>query len=85
MAGRTKNYSESLYHDELAIIDTSGSDADQVISVPDSRTQPVNEEFGTAASCLSGELATCHQLKFGSASRILLAQLGGEMVFLSPA
>ncbi len=35
--GQTKNYSESLYHDELAIIDTSGSDADQVISVPDSR------------------------------------------------
>jgi len=37
--GQTKNYSESLYHDELAIIDTSASDADQVISVPDSRLE----------------------------------------------
>jgi hypothetical protein len=35
--GQTKNYSESLYHDELAIIDTSGSETDQVMSVPDSR------------------------------------------------
>jgi ResB-like family len=35
--GQTKNYSESLYHDELAIIDTSGADSDQVISVPDSQ------------------------------------------------
>ncbi|MBV9275860.1 MAG: cytochrome c biogenesis protein ResB [Verrucomicrobia bacterium] len=35
--GQTKNYSESLYHDELAIIDTSGDDSDQVISVPDSQ------------------------------------------------
>ena len=35
--GQTKNYSESLYHDELAIIDTSANDADRVISVPDSR------------------------------------------------
>jgi hypothetical protein len=35
--GQTKNYSESLYHDELAIIDTSGVDSDQVISVPDSQ------------------------------------------------
>jgi cytochrome c biogenesis factor len=30
--GQTKNYSESLYHDELAIIDTSAADADQVIA-----------------------------------------------------
>ena len=35
--GQTKNYSESLYHDELAIIDTSGSDSDQVISLPESQ------------------------------------------------
>jgi hypothetical protein len=35
--GETKNYSESLYHDELALIDTSGSESDRVISVPDSR------------------------------------------------
>jgi hypothetical protein len=35
--GETKNYSESLYHDELALIDTSGSDSDRVISVPDSK------------------------------------------------
>jgi ResB-like family len=35
--GETKNYSESLYHDELALIDTSGSDSDRVISVPDSQ------------------------------------------------
>ena len=35
--GQTRNYSESLYHDELAIIDTSGHDSDRVISIPDSR------------------------------------------------
>jgi hypothetical protein len=35
--GQTKNYSESLYHDELAIIDTSGANSDQVISVPESQ------------------------------------------------
>jgi hypothetical protein len=35
--GQTKNYSESLYHDELAIIDTSGADSDQVISLPESK------------------------------------------------
>src|ERR1700751_2096500 len=35
--GQTKNYSESLYHDELAVIDTSGAVSDQVISVPDSQ------------------------------------------------
>jgi hypothetical protein len=35
--GQTKNYSESLYHDELAIIDTSRVDSDQVISVPESQ------------------------------------------------
>src|ERR1700759_656715 len=33
--GETKNYSLSYYHDELALIDTSGSDSDQVISIPD--------------------------------------------------
>ena len=35
--GETKSYSESLYHDELALIDTSGGDSDRVISVPDSQ------------------------------------------------
>jgi hypothetical protein len=35
--GETKNYSLSYYHDELALIDTSASDADQVISIPDSQ------------------------------------------------
>jgi hypothetical protein len=35
--GQTKNYSESLYHNELAIIDTSGVDSDQVISLPESQ------------------------------------------------
>jgi len=35
--GETKNYSLSYYHDELALIDTSPSDSDQVISIPDSQ------------------------------------------------
>ena len=35
--GQTKNYSESPYLDELAIIDSSGADTDEVISVPASR------------------------------------------------
>jgi hypothetical protein len=35
--GQTKNYSESPYFDELAIIDRSQADSDQVISVPASR------------------------------------------------
>jgi hypothetical protein len=35
--GQTKNYSESLYHNELAIIDTSGAASDQVISLPESQ------------------------------------------------
>jgi hypothetical protein len=35
--GETKNYSESLYHDELALVDTSASDSDRVISVPDAQ------------------------------------------------
>ena len=35
--GETKNYSLSYYHDELAVIDTSGPDSDQVISIPDSQ------------------------------------------------
>jgi hypothetical protein len=33
--GETKNYSLSYYHDELALIDTSASDSDQVIAIPD--------------------------------------------------
>ena len=40
--GQTKNYSESLYHDELAIIDTSGNDSDRVISIPDSQLHKGN-------------------------------------------
>jgi hypothetical protein len=35
--GETKNYSLSYYHNELAVIDTSGPDFDQVISIPDSQ------------------------------------------------
>ena len=35
--GQTKNYSESLYYDELAVIDTTDPDSDRVISIPDSR------------------------------------------------
>ena len=35
--GETKNYSVSYYHDELAVIDTSAPDSDQVISIPDSQ------------------------------------------------
>ncbi|HEX3443851.1 MAG TPA: cytochrome c biogenesis protein ResB [Chthoniobacterales bacterium] len=35
--GETKNYSESPYLDELAIIDSSGAAADEVISVPVSK------------------------------------------------
>jgi hypothetical protein len=35
--GETKNYSLSYYHDELAVIDTSAPDSDQVISIPDSQ------------------------------------------------
>src|ERR1700748_152481 len=33
--GETKNYSVSYYHDELALIDTSAPDFDQVISISD--------------------------------------------------
>jgi ResB-like family len=35
--GETKNYSVSYYHDELALIDTSAPDFDQVISIPDAQ------------------------------------------------
>ncbi|HEX4201410.1 MAG TPA: hypothetical protein VHY59_07820, partial [Chthoniobacterales bacterium] len=35
--GQSKNYSESPYFDELAIIDQSKTDSDQVISVPSGR------------------------------------------------
>ena len=35
--GETKNYSVSYYHDELAVIDTSAPDSEQVISIPDSQ------------------------------------------------
>jgi ResB-like family protein len=40
--GESKNYSESFYHDELAIIDTSAPDSDQVISIPDSELRRGN-------------------------------------------
>jgi hypothetical protein len=35
--GETKNYSVSYYHDELALIDTSARDFDQVISISDTQ------------------------------------------------
>jgi hypothetical protein len=35
--GETKNYSESFYYDELAIVDTSDKGSDRVVSVPGSR------------------------------------------------
>ena len=35
--GETKNYSVSYYHDELALIDTSATDFDQVISISDAQ------------------------------------------------
>jgi hypothetical protein len=35
--GETKNYSISYYHDELAVIDNSATDFDQVMSIPDSQ------------------------------------------------
>jgi hypothetical protein len=38
--GETKNYSESPYFDEVAIIDRSASDSDQVTTVPASMLQP---------------------------------------------
>jgi ResB-like family len=41
--GEAKNYSESFYHDELALIDTSGSDSDQVVSIPDSKLSAGNK------------------------------------------
>ena len=41
--GETKNYSESFYFDELALIDTSAADSDQVISIPGSRLAKGNK------------------------------------------
>jgi hypothetical protein len=35
--GETKNYTESFYFDELAIVDKSGADSDRMISIPGSR------------------------------------------------
>src|SRR6516162_4302136 len=40
--GEARNYSESFYHDELAIIDTSAPGSDQVISIPDSKLRKGN-------------------------------------------
>jgi hypothetical protein len=41
--GETKNYSESFYFDELALVDTSAPDADKVISIPGSRLAKGNK------------------------------------------
>jgi hypothetical protein len=41
--GEAKNYSVSYYHDELAVFDTSVSDSDQVISIPDSQLYKGNK------------------------------------------
>jgi ResB-like family len=41
--GETKNYSESFYFDELAVIDTSATDSDEVISIPGSRLAKGNK------------------------------------------
>jgi hypothetical protein len=41
--GETKNYSESFYHDELALIDTSATDSDRVVSIPDSKLSRGNK------------------------------------------
>jgi hypothetical protein len=41
--GETKNYSESFYFDELALIDTSAADSDEVISIPGSRLAKGNK------------------------------------------
>jgi hypothetical protein len=41
--GETKNYSESFYFDELAVIDTNGADSDEVISIPGSRLAKGNK------------------------------------------
>jgi hypothetical protein len=41
--GETKNYSESFYFDELALIDTSAPDSDEVISIPGSRLAKGNK------------------------------------------
>jgi ResB-like family len=35
--GETKNFSESFYYDELAVIDTTGHDSDRVVSIPGSQ------------------------------------------------
>ena len=40
--GEARNYSESFYHDELVIIDTSAPDSDQVISIPGSKLRKGN-------------------------------------------
>jgi hypothetical protein len=41
--GETKNYSESFYHDELALINTSATDSDRVVSIPDSKLSRGNK------------------------------------------
>jgi hypothetical protein len=41
--GEAKNYSESFYHDELALIDTNATDSDQVVSIPDSKLSRGNK------------------------------------------
>ena len=64
--GETKSYSLSYYHDELALIDRSAPDSDQVISIPDSQLYKghkislpvdslevvINEYFPTLPCCV---------------------------------
>jgi cytochrome c biogenesis factor len=54
--GETKNYSVSYYHDELAVIDTSASDSDQVISVPDSQLYKGHRAFNMLVTFIASQL-----------------------------
>jgi hypothetical protein len=70
--GETKNYSLSFYHDELALIDTTASDSDRVISIPDSQLYKghkiglpvdslevgINEYFPNSALLLPDQLSS---------------------------
>src|ERR1700758_369794 len=68
--GETKNYSLSYYHDELAVIDTSAPDSDQVIAIPDSQLYkghkivlPVDSlEVGIDEYFINSALLTADQL-----------------------
>jgi len=79
--GDTKNYSVSYYQDELAVIDTSARDSDQVISVPvselykghrislplDSLEVAINEYFPNSALVRADQLPSSNyrQLRIG--------------------